>query len=74
MVPTVQVTSFSRRSSKTLGPSIERLEIDYPSVMVLLFTAVKGGQSVDTSMGFTPICGVMMGTRNRDIICSIIPL
>ncbi len=26
-------------------------------------TAVKGGRSVDTSMGFTPLEGVMMGTR-----------
>jgi acetate kinase len=27
-------------------------------------TAVKGGRSVDTSMGFTPLEGVMMGTRS----------
>ena len=27
-------------------------------------TAVKGGKSVDTSMGFTPLEGVMMGTRS----------
>lgn len=26
-------------------------------------TAVKGGQSVDTTMGFTPLDGVLMGTR-----------
>ncbi|MBE7031156.1 MAG: acetate kinase [Ruminococcaceae bacterium] len=26
-------------------------------------TAVDGGKSVDTSMGFTPLAGVMMGTR-----------
>lgn len=26
-------------------------------------TAVKNGQSVDTSMGFTPLAGVVMGTR-----------
>ena len=30
-------------------------------------TAVKGGQSVDTSMGFTPLEGIMMGTRSGDI-------
>ena len=30
-------------------------------------TAVKNGQSVDTSMGFTPSGGVMMGTRCGDI-------
>ena len=36
-------------------------------------TAVKGGQSVDTSMGFTPLGGVMMGTRTGDIDPAIIP-
>ena len=30
-------------------------------------TAVKGGRSIDTSMGFTPLEGVMMGTRSGDI-------
>lgn len=30
-------------------------------------TAVKNGQSVDTSMGLTPLEGVMMGTRSGDI-------
>ena len=30
-------------------------------------TAVKEGQSVDTSMGMTPLEGVMMGTRTGDI-------
>jgi acetate kinase len=30
-------------------------------------TAVRGGRSVDTSMGMTPIEGLMMGTRSGDI-------
>jgi acetate kinase len=30
-------------------------------------TAVDGGKSVDTSMGFTPLAGVPMGTRSGDI-------
>lgn len=30
-------------------------------------TAVKGGRSVDTSMGFTPLEGVPMGTRSGDL-------
>ncbi|MBQ8876117.1 MAG: acetate kinase [Clostridia bacterium] len=30
-------------------------------------TAVNGGKSVDTSMGFTPLAGVPMGTRSGDI-------
>jgi len=30
-------------------------------------TAVKGGESVDTSMGMTPLAGISMGTRSGDI-------
>lgn len=30
-------------------------------------TASKGGKSIDTSMGFTPLAGLMMGTRCGDI-------
>jgi acetate kinase len=30
-------------------------------------TAVEGGRSVDTSMGFTPLEGLMMGTRSGDV-------
>ncbi|MBS1204980.1 MAG: acetate/propionate family kinase [Proteobacteria bacterium] len=35
--------------------------------------AIKGGRSVNTSMGFTPQSGVMMGTRSGDIDPSILP-
>jgi acetate kinase len=35
--------------------------------------AIKDGKSVDTSMGFTPICGVTMGTRCGDIDTAMIP-
>lgn len=35
--------------------------------------AIKGGQSINTSMGFTPQSGVMMGTRSGDIDPSILP-
>jgi acetate kinase len=35
--------------------------------------AVKGGKSVDTSMGFTPLPGLVMGTRSGDIDPAIIP-
>jgi acetate kinase len=34
--------------------------------------AVKGGQSVDTSMGFTPLEGIPMGTRSGNIDPAII--
>lgn len=30
-------------------------------------TAIKGGQSIDTSMGFTPLEGLVMGTRCGDL-------
>ncbi|UUZ95954.1 acetate kinase [Paenibacillus sp. P25] len=36
-------------------------------------TAVLGGQSVDTSMGMTPLEGLMMGTRSGDIDPAIVP-
>ena len=35
--------------------------------------AIKDGKSVDTTMGFTPLAGIMMGTRSGDIDASIIP-
>lgn len=36
-------------------------------------TAIDHGKCVDTSMGFTPLAGIMMGTRSGDIDPSIIP-
>ena len=36
-------------------------------------TAVENGKCIDTSMGFTPNAGIMMGTRCGDIDASIIP-
>lgn len=36
-------------------------------------TAIKDMKCVDTSMGFTPLAGIMMGTRSGDIDPSIIP-
>ncbi len=35
-------------------------------------SAVKAGKCIDTSMGFTPNAGIMMGTRSGDIDYSII--
>lgn len=35
--------------------------------------AIDSGKVVDTSMGFTPIAGIMMGTRSGDVDLSIIP-
>ena len=36
-------------------------------------TAIKGGRSIDTSMGFTPLSGLIMGTRCGDIDPAIVP-
>ena len=36
-------------------------------------TAVKDGHSIDTSMGFTPLEGVVMGTRCGDIDPALVP-
>lgn len=35
--------------------------------------AIDSGKVVDTSMGFTPLAGIMMGTRSGDIDSSLIP-
>ena len=35
-------------------------------------TAIKDGKSINTSMGFTPLAGIMMGTRSGDLDPSII--
>ena len=34
-------------------------------------TAVRNGESIDTTMGFTPLAGLMMGTRTGDIDPSV---
>lgn len=36
-------------------------------------SAIDGGKSINTSMGFTPLAGVMMGTRSGDIDPAIVP-
>jgi acetate kinase len=58
----------AHRAAEILGRAIEKLKI----VTCHLgngssITAVDGGKSVDTSMGFTPLAGVPMGTRCGDI-------
>ncbi len=34
--------------------------------------AIKGGESIDTSMGFTPLEGLVMGTRSGDIDAALL--
>lgn len=64
----------SRRAADMLGKPIENLKI----VTMHLgngasIAAVDGGKSVDTSMGFTPLAGVIMGTRSGLIDPAIVP-
>ena len=64
----------SNRAAEILGKPIESLKI----VTCHLgngssITAVDGGKSADTTMGFTPLPGILMGTRCGDIDPAIIP-
>ncbi len=61
------------RAAAMLGKPIEELKIvtchlgNGSSV-----TAIDGGKSVDTSMGFTPLAGLPMGTRSGDLDAGIL--
>ncbi|CEL89440.1 acetate kinase [Streptococcus sanguinis] len=64
----------AQEAAKLLGRPIEELKLITCHIgNGGSITAVKGGKSVDTSMGFTPLAGVMMGTRTGDIDPDIIP-
>ncbi|XJS09794.1 acetate/propionate family kinase [Aerococcaceae bacterium WGS1372] len=64
----------SQRAAELMGKPIEDLKIITCHLgNGASITAVDGGKSVDTSMGFTPLAGVTMGTRTGDIDVSIIP-
>ncbi|SEL84704.1 acetate/propionate family kinase [Nonomuraea pusilla] len=58
----------SRRAAALLGRDLEELDL----VVLHLgngasATAMSGGRSVDTSMGMTPLEGLVMGTRSGDV-------
>ncbi|MGB9682273.1 MAG: acetate/propionate family kinase [bacterium] len=58
----------SHRAAQLVGKPIEELKIITCHLgNGCSITAVKGGRSVDTSMGFTPLEGLVMGTRSGDI-------
>ncbi|MGX7106746.1 acetate/propionate family kinase [Hutsoniella sourekii] len=64
----------SQRAAELAGKPIEDLKI----ITCHLgnggsITAVQGGKSVDTSMGFTPLAGITMGTRTGDLDVSLVP-
>ena len=64
----------AKEAAKVLGRPIEELKLITCHIgNGASITAVYKGVSVDTSMGFTPLGGVMMGTRTGDIDPAIIP-
>ncbi len=64
----------SQRAAEMLNRPIEELKIITCHLgNGASITAVDGGKSVDTSMGFTPLAGVTMGTRSGDIDASLLP-
>ena len=64
----------AHEAAKLLGKPIEELTLITCHIgNGASITAVDKGRSVDTSMGFTPLGGVMMGTRTGDIDPAIIP-
>ena len=63
----------SRRACEFLG-------LDYNKTKIITahignggsITAIENGKSVDTSMGFTPVEGLMMGTRSGDVDLGVV--
>jgi acetate kinase len=60
----------------------EILNVDYNSLKIITchlgngasVTAIKNGKSLDTSMGLTPVEGLIMGTRSGDIDGGVVTL
>ncbi|MCY9137844.1 acetate kinase [Peribacillus frigoritolerans] len=64
----------SQRAAEMIGRPIEQLRlISCHLGNGASITAIKGGKSIDTSMGFTPLAGVTMGTRSGNIDPALIP-
>ena len=59
---------------------LRRIQRDATNIITLhlgngcSIAAIKGGNSLDTSMGFTPLEGLVMGTRSGDLDASIVDL
>ncbi|MET3849989.1 acetate kinase [Paenibacillus sp. OAE614] len=64
----------SKAAAEYLGRQLEDLKIITCHIgNGASLTAVDGGKSVDTSMGMTPLEGLMMGTRSGDLDPAIVP-
>ncbi len=58
----------AQRTAEILGKPIEDLNIITCHLgNGCSITAVKGGKSIDTSLGYGTFCGVVMGTRSGDV-------
>ena len=58
----------AQEAAKVLGKPLEDLKLITCHIgNGVSITAIKGGKSVDTSMGLTPLGGTMMGTRSGSI-------
>lgn len=63
----------ARRAAEILGKPFETLKIITCHLgNGASITAIKDGKSYDTSMGFTPLAGITMGTRTGDIDASLV--
>ena len=63
----------SRRVAELAGKPIEDLKIINCHLgQGASICAIKNGKSVDTSMGFTPLGGIPMGTRSGDLDPSVV--
>ncbi len=64
----------TERAAEMLGRPVEQLRlISCHLGNGASIAAIKGGKSIDTSMGFTPLAGVTMGTRSGNIDPALIP-
>ncbi|MFD1171282.1 acetate kinase [Oceanobacillus picturae] len=64
----------SQRASELMGVPLEQLRlISCHLGNGASIAAIQGGESIDTSMGFTPLAGVTMGTRSGNIDPALIP-
>lgn len=64
----------SERAAEMLGRPVEHLRlISCHLGNGASIAAIEGGKSIDTSMGFTPLAGVTMGTRSGNIDPALIP-
>ncbi|MDQ6148448.1 acetate kinase [Staphylococcus haemolyticus] len=64
----------SQRAAEIMNKPIEELRIISCHIgNGASIAAIDGGESIDTSMGFTPLAGVTMGTRSGNIDPALIP-